>query len=284
MREPRWADLHLHTRWSDGTLDLTGVVRRAKGAGLSAIAITDHDTIGPDLHFPVTEIEGAEVIAGVEAKVSIGGERGEIVGYFLSPRHPALGALFRWMEEARNRRMEEMVARCREVLRIPLTFAEVSEAAAGVVGRPHLAALLIARGWAQDYEDAFRRYLSQGAPCYVPLPRPTSRQVIGAICAAGGVAALAHPGFLSFPDWEEALGGLAEEGLAAAEVYYPYESSRQPLRADPREIETVVAKLDLVPTGGSDDHGPGSVKDAIGSVRVPYSPVVDRLRALSSVR
>jgi len=284
MATPKWADLHLHTRWSDGTLDLAGMVARAKGVGLSAIAITDHDTIGPELTSPVAYHSGIEVICGVEVKADVGGERGEILGYFLSPEHPALGELFRWMAEARRQRMEAMVRLCQEVLGEEITVSEVLAGAAGSVGRPHLAAVLVHRGLARDYEDAFRRFLASGTPCYVPLPRPTSRQAIAAIRAAGGVAALAHPCFLSFADWESVLTALAGEGLAGAEVYYPYEASRQTLHADPASVAGIVRKLDLIPTGGSDDHGPGSVKDAIGLVRVPYAPVVEELRASSSVR
>ncbi len=282
MPDRRWADLHLHTRWSDGTLDLGAMVKRTKAIGLSAIAITDHDTIGPDLLAPEMPLDGVEVISGVEVKAEVVGEKGEILGYFLAPGHPALREMFAWMAEARRERMEGMVRRCQEVLGSPIDLATVTAGAAGSVGRPHLAAVLVQRGLALDYEDAFRRFLTEGAPCYVPLPRPTSRHVIAAIRAAGGVAALAHPCFLSFPDWEEALAALAGEGLAAVEVYYPYESSRQTLRADPAAVARTVDKLGLIPTGGSDDHGPGSVKDSIGSVRVPYS-VVDRLRSLSGV-
>jgi predicted metal-dependent phosphoesterase TrpH len=280
MGNERWADLHLHTRWSDGTLDLLGVVKRAKEAGLAAIAITDHDTIGPGLRAPVAFLDGVEVICGVEVKAAVGGEKGEILGYFLTPGHPALGELFRWMADARRERMERMVERCQEVVGEEVTFAKVAAGAAGSIGRPHLAAVLIQHGLALDYEDAFRRFLTEGAPCYVPLHRPTSQQVIAAIRAAGGVASLAHPCFMTITDWESTLATLIREGLAAVEVDYPYANSRQPLKADPEAMRTLAAKLDLIPTGGSDDHGPGSVKDAIGSLRVPYS-VVERLRSVS---
>ncbi len=283
MLGQRWADLHLHTRWSDGTLDLAGTVKRAQGVGLAAIAITDHDTIGPELLAPVAHRQGIEVICGVEVKAEIEGERGEILGYFLSPRHPALEELFAWMAAARRRRMEEMVRRCQDLLGSEITLAEVTAGAAGSVGRPHLAKVLVQRGLALDYEDAFRRFLTAGTPCYVPLPRPTSRQVIAAIRAAGGVASLAHPCFLTYPDWEATLAALAEEGLAGVEVYYPYADSRQTLHADPATVERIALSLGLIPTGGSDDHGPGSVKESMGAVRVPYSPVVERLRSLSSV-
>jgi len=282
--EERWADLHLHTRWSDGTLDLGGVVARARSVGLSAIAITDHDTVGPELVAPWFVRDGIEVVSGVEVKADVVGGRGEILGYFLVPGHPALEELFAWMAHARRARMEAMVQRCGEVLGEEIGWNEVSAEATGSVGRPHLAAVLVRRGLAQDFEDAFTRFLSSGAPCYVPLPRPSSRQAIAAIRAAGGVASLAHPCFLAVPDWESTLISLAGEGLSGVEVVYPYEVSRQPRPTDPREMERLVRKLGLVPTGGSDDHGPGSVKDALGAARVPYE-VVEALRALAgSVR
>ena len=159
MPEQRWADLHLHTRWSDGTLDLRGMVKRAAGVGLSAIAVTDHDTIGPELLVPVSHADGVEVICGVEFKAKIGGLRGEILGYFLTPRHPALEEMFRWMAAARQRRMEEMVERCQGVLGSEIALPEVRAEAAGSIGRPHLAKVLVQRGLAHDYEDAFRRFL-----------------------------------------------------------------------------------------------------------------------------
>jgi len=277
----RWADLHLHTRWSDGTLDLDGMAKRAAGAGLSAIAITDHDTIGPELHAPVAWLNGIEVICGVEVKADVSGQRGEILGYFLRPGHPTLADLFSWMARERQKRMHAMVMRCQEIAGVEFALEDVISSAAGSVGRPHLAALLVQHGLAADYEDAFRRFLAQGAPCYVPLPRPTSRQVIAAIRAGGGVASLAHPCFLAVSDWESALATLIAEGLSAVEVHYPYATSRQPLRADPDEMAELAQRLDLIPTGGSDDHGPGSVKDAIGAMRVPYFPVVEALRSLA---
>jgi len=277
----RWADLHLHTRWSDGTLDLAGVVARAKAAGLSAIAITDHDTIGPDLRAPLQEMDGLLVITGVEIKAEILGERGEILGYFLDPAHPALRELFRGMAEARERRMQAMVARCQEVLGVPLSYEEVRARARGSVGRPHLAALLVERGAVATLEEAFEKYLGDEGLCYVPLSRPTSAQVIAAIRAAGGVAALAHPGFHGFSDWTRALQALKDQGLRAVELFYPYETSAQPLNPGLSELPRIAAELGLIATGGSDDHGPGSVKESLGLVKVPYS-VVEELWAARS--
>ena len=278
----RYCDLHLHTKWSDGTLSVADTARRARAMGFSAIAITDHDTVGPELRAPLEERAGIQVICGVEIKADVLGERGEILGYFIQPGHPTLRELFDWMARARVERMREMVLRCREALGIPLTYEEVAARAGGSVGRPHLAAELVRYGVARDYQQAFDRFLGQGGECYVPLPRAGSARVIAAIRAAGGVAALAHPALLSLPDFEAALLRLREEGLAAVEVDYPYDPARNALSIAVEELRTLAEKLDLIPTGGSDDHGPGSVRDSLGLVRVPYE-VVERLSALCSV-
>lgn len=274
----RWADLHLHTKWSDGTQTLTELISRAKGLGLCAIAVTDHDTIGPDLSAPSAEIDGLEVITGVEVKAEILGERGEILGYFVDPKHPAMKELFRWMAQARDLRMQAMVEKCRDVLGLPITYEEVRAKAQGSVGRPHLASVLVERGVVATLEEAFTVYLGDEGLCYVPLARPTSAQVIEAIRASGGVAALAHPGFHSFSDWRKVLSALREQGLRAVEVFYPYETNARPLNPRLGEIPALVAELGLIATGGSDDHGPGSVKESLGLVKVPYS-VVEELRA-----
>ena len=110
----RYADLHLHTTASDGTQDIATLIARAKARGLSTIAITDHDTISEDLTERVTEISGMEVISGVELKVDYDGVPGELLGYFIDPLSAPMRELFDFMRDARERRMEEMVKRCRE--------------------------------------------------------------------------------------------------------------------------------------------------------------------------
>lgn len=278
----KWADLHLHTRWSDGTQTLAELLARTKEAGLAAIAVTDHDTIGPELQTPAEFREGLEVITGVEIKAEILGERGEILGYFVDPHHPAMRSLFSWMARAREERMKAMVERCREILGVPITYEEVREKAQGSVGRPHLASLLVQYGVVSTLEDAFLNYIGDDGICYVPIARPTSAQVIEAIRASGGVAVLAHPGFHGFSQWREVLQTLKDQGLRGVELFYPYEMHpEKPLNPHLGELPALVAELGLVATGGSDDHGPGSVKESLGMVRVPYS-VVEELRALTT--
>lgn len=276
----RWADLHLHTKWSDGTAGLAETARRARALGFSCIAITDHDTISPELTAPRVDVEGVEVICGVEIKAEVGGRRAEILGYFVEPRHPALRELFTWMREARILRMREMISRCNELLGTDITYEEVAARATESVGRPHLAAALVERGVVATVREAFERYIGNDMPCYVPLPRAKSREVIGAIRAAGGVAALAHPGFLDIDDWGGVLSELKRQGMEALEVHYPYELAGGPVHIGVEELERLARRLGLIATGGSDDHGPGSGKEYLGRIRVPYS-VVEELAALA---
>lgn len=280
MAKQGWADLHLHTRWSDGTAGIRETVRRAKALGARYIAITDHDTISPELFSPVSEIDGVEVICGVEIKAEVAGKRAEILGYFVEPGHPALGELFSWMKRARVERMRAMIKRCNELLGTDITYEEVAARATESVGRPHLAVCLVERGVVRSPQEAFEKYIGNDLPCYVPLPRAPSAQVIAAIRTAGGVAALAHPGFLNIGDWDRVLEELKAEGMEALEVYYPYELSTAPVYIGVEELEALARAHRLVPTGGSDDHGPGSGKEYLGRVKLPYA-VVEKLSALA---
>lgn len=253
---------------------------RAREHGIMCIAITDHDTIPPELDAPRQLLEGIEVICGVEVKADVMGRRAEILGYFIEPDHPALRGLFSWMAEARIRRMKEMIARCNELLGTDVTYEEVAAGAKASVGRPHLAEVLVKRGLVRSMEEAFERYLGNDRPCYVPLPRAPAERVIGAIKAAGGVAALAHPGLLDMADWDCTLSSLKASGMEALEVYYPYELVNGAVYLDVPELGRLAEEHGLIPTGGSDDHGPNSAKEAIGAVKIPYE-LVERLAALA---
>lgn len=277
------ADLHLHTNASDGTLGLAETARRAALAGLDCIAITDHDTVGPELNRPVQLSYGIELIAGIEIKADLFGFRGELLGYFVDPEHGGLSALTGSMKEARVERMRAMIARCNRLLGTEIRYEEVAARTQGSVGRPHLAAALVERNVAADLDLAFRQFLASNAPCYVPLPRPGCTEVIRSIRRAGGAAALAHPAFMDVSDWGGLLRELRRAGMAGIEVYYPYERSSTPVLAPPSMIREWAEGLDLIPTGGSDDHGPGSVKETLGAMHVPYASVEALAAVASSV-
>jgi len=276
-----YADLHLHTTASDGTQTIPQLAARAKRIGLSIIAVTDHDTISSQLHSRTTELNGIEVITGVELKVDFDGIRGELLGYFIDPSAPALQELFSFMRDARDRRMEEMVARCRAYTGIDITIDEVRRLAKGSIGRPHLAQVLVERGVVTSSREAFDKLIGNDGPCYVPIRKPDFRAAASAIHTAGGVTSIPHPCLFDVPDWDSFLARVKPEGVDGVEVFYAYDKP-ETLTVSPSEVLSLARKHGFLLTGGSDDHGPGSVREALGRIRIPCK-YVEQLRALAHV-
>jgi len=273
-----YADLHLHTTASDGTQGIADVVDRAKTLGFSTIAITDHDTISAELTGRVTRIDGVEVITGVEIKALFDDVPGELLGYFVDPGLPALQELFSFMQRSRVERMAEMVERCRRHAGIDITAEEVSGLAAGSIGRPHLAQLLVDKGAVPSIREAFDRFIASGKPCYVPLDKPDFRKVIQAVHDAGGITAIAHPCFMRVEDWNSFLNLAQTEGVDGIEVFYPYELLSSGFRICKEELTTLAKKHGFLLTGGSDDHGLASDKQTLGKVQV-LCRYVDEIKA-----
>jgi len=274
----RYADLHMHTVASDGTVTIEEQVHRAKAAVLSCIAITDHDVISDGITARVAEIHGIEVIAGVEIKADFDGVTGEMLGYFVDPRADELRTFLAGMETARVERMEEMIRRCREELKVELDLKDVRAVADGNLGRPHLARVLVDRGVVADFSEAFHRLLKRGAPCYASIEKDDYRRVVEIVHRAGGVASLPHPCLMKVADWDAFLDELAAAGVDAIESFYPYDPVSRSLSIEPQVLRTMAEKRGFLLTGGSDDHGPNSTKESIGAIRLPYERV-EALRA-----
>jgi len=271
-----YADLHLHTVASDGTQSLDELVRRAKAHALSSIAVTDHDVVSEELTGRVAARGGVEVITGVEVKSTFEGVAGEILGYFVDPSSPSLRAMLDGLKASRVDRMQRMVDLCREHAGIEITFGEVRAIAAGNLGRPHLARLLMEKGIVGSFEEAFGDWIGKGCPCYWSIDKPDYHEVLRVLHEAGGVASLAHPCLMKVADWEAFLDELAESGLDGIEVFYPYAPSNgigRSLSVNPRRMQRMAEARGFLLTGGSDDHGPNSTKESLGSIRVPYERV-----------
>jgi predicted metal-dependent phosphoesterase TrpH len=267
------ADLHLHTIASDGTVTVDEQARRAKAAALSTIAITDHDVISDDITERVAMIAGVEVIAGVEIKADFDGVTGEVLAYFVDPQDEELRAFLSQMETARVERMEEMIRLCRKELKIEIGIEDVRAVAEGNLGRPHLARVLVNKGVVSDLSEAFNELLKRDAPCYAPIEKKGFRDVVGVVHRAGGVASLAHPCLMRVADWDKFLDELLGGGVDAIETFYPYNPASRSLTIEPRLLQALVEKRGLLMTGGSDDHGPDSTKESIGTIRLPYERV-----------
>ncbi len=268
-----FADLHLHTTASDGTQSIPELVKRAAACGLCSIAITDHDIVSPDLTQGVMQVDGLEVITGVEIKVDYDGIPGELLGYFIDPSSQAMVSLFSFMREARERRMEAMVEQCRDSLDLDISVAEVRSLAQGSIGRPHLAKILVDKGVVKTMREAFDRLIGAGGECYVPLERPQFRAATDAIHAAGGVTSVPHPCFIAIDDWDSFSDKLLAAGVDGIESFYPYMDGDNRLHIAPEEIRSLARRKGFLLTGGSDDHGPNSVKETLGAIHLPYCHV-----------
>jgi len=246
-------DLHLHTTFSDGSLSPTEVLALAQKAGVTALAVTDHDIVeGIPEATAAGERLGIEVIPGVEISSRFGESELHILGYFVD-----------WQDPEFNRRLAELRA-CRHArnpliveklngLGLPMTYEEVQAlAGTGAVGRPHIARVMMAKGYVQSAKEAFDRYLADGRPAYVPRQLPEPAEAIAWIRAAKGLPVLAHPTWVRAT--EDGLLKLCEQlkaaGLMGIEVHYSTHK-----RAQTAAYLNIARRLDLLVTGGSDFHG-----------------------------
>ncbi len=260
------ADLHLHTTHSDGDYTPAEVVDLARRSGLSAIAITDHDTTCGVAAARTAAGNRLEVIAGVEITAEHDGREVHLLGYFIRLDDPALDSALAGLRTDRRKRFFGMVERLRGQGVSVDEGAAVAAASSPAPGRRTLATLLHTSGRVGSVREAFARWLADGRPADVPKARLPLGPAIGLVRRAGGVTSLAHPSAgLTMPQ----LTALKELGLQAIETDYP---SHKTSRA--KERRQWAAALGLAVTGGSDCHGPDGT--AIGA----HGVTADELAAL----
>ncbi len=265
-------DLHVHSTASDGSLAPEAVVKRAMAAGLSAIGLTDHDTVGgiPEA-VAAGERFGVRVIGGCEFSAAAPWGEMHVLGYFLPSNSAPLEAFLERSRADRVRRAQAMVERLQR-LGVDLSFESVlNESRGGAVGRPHVARAIVRHGGAIDQGDAFDRYLGRGRPAFVEKTLPAFHTISELVHADGGLVSVAHLKERGTRAFIERLKG---EGLDAVETRHP--SHDPDLRA---RLTDIALKLGLLRTGGSDWHGdpePGVTHGTIGSQQVPHE-WLDRL-------
>lgn len=267
----RRVDLHLHTLHSDGTFSPEELIERASELGLSAISITDHDTVRALQ--PARRLAGSlEVISGVELTVRFRNRELHVLGYGFREDDPDFDAFLEEKREMRKGRIREMIEQL-QARGVSVTIEEV-EQVVGLgesVGRPHLAEVLVRRGVVPSLDEAFKRYLGDQAPCFVQKATLSVSEAVHWIRKTGGVAVLAHPYRLVDDAW---IPELVAEGIQGIEAYH---SDHSPEVVD--HYRRMAQERHLLITGGSDCHGMRKARGPlIGSVTVPYS-CLERLKA-----
>ncbi|HBG06650.1 MAG: phosphatase [Geobacteraceae bacterium GWC2_58_44] len=276
-------DLHLHSTYSDGVRTPAELVAMASALGLRAIALADHDTVdGIDEALAAGAACGLEVLPAIEFSVAFGTYRDvHLLGYLLDHRDPGLLETLSEFRERRETRGEAIVERINEKLagegKSAISSAEATALAGGALGRPHIAQVLMGKGYARDMQDAFVRYL---IPCDVPKRYFPAEEALATVKRLGGVAVLAHPTTITAD--RDTLTGVIDAfcamGLGGVEAFNNVCSDQESAF-----LVNFAEKRGMVWTGGSDYHG---IEEGIcmgtgrGSMAIPYSCVegVQRLR------
>lgn len=249
---PSRADLHVHSNASDGTDPPAEVIRRAAAAGLDVVALTDHDTTAGHDEARAALPPGLTLLPGMELSCQLNGRSVHMLAYLFDPEHPGLAAETALIRDDRVHRARAIVVRLND-LGADVSWDDVAEiAGTSVVGRPHIARAMVRAGVVKDPADAFTsEWIGDDGRAYVGKYALDPARAIALVRAAGGATVLAHP--RAGREWElsgQQIAELAAAGLAGLEVWHPDhpEAERQSLLVTARE-------LDLIPTGGSDDHG-----------------------------
>jgi predicted metal-dependent phosphoesterase TrpH len=273
---PGGVDLHTHTTASDGTYSPTELVAEAARRGVRVLAITDHDSTEglPEALAEAESHRPLEILAGIEINCDVEGAEIHILGYLMDWQAPWFQDFCREQRRERRERVYRMAERL-AALDMPIdpdeVFAIVKE---GSAGRPHVAQVMVAKGYVKTVREAFDKYLGSGKPGHVPRKKLTPEDAVRLIRKAGGVPVFAHPGLA---DRDELIPGLIAAGMMGIECYYTEHSAAQ--RA---AYVQICHDHDLVATGGSDFHGPKVRAATLGSPAVPLA-TVDALRAKASV-
>lgn len=257
-----FADLHLHTCFSDGTFTPEELAEKGRSLGLVAMALTDHDTVeGCERMSQACAARGIEFASGIELTAERDGSEAHILGYFVDTNNPRLLVETQKFQSVRRSRIKEMVA-CLNRLGIPLREEEVFELAnCRSPGRPHVGRALVLDGFCPSLDEAFDRFLKKNRPAWVPKFKISAFDAVDLIHEAGGLAVMAHPGLNRTDDL---IPELARRGLDGIECYHSKHSPSHTAR-----YLQMAAQYGLLVTGGSDCHGHSKGKPLIGGCKLP---------------
>jgi predicted metal-dependent phosphoesterase TrpH len=243
-------DLHTHSLASDGELTPTEIAARARAAGVSVGGLCDHDTVaGLAEARAAAEGQGIRLVPGIELSTFLGAKEIHVLGHFIDPVHPSMRGFEDFLAEHRRERMKQIVGKL-AALGVRIRAEDVEKFSGGkTIGRPHVARAILETGAVASVKEAFDRYLGEGRPAYVGRFRLEAAEAVRLVRGAGGTATVAHPGVskLERPDLER-LRAAGMDGLEVHHVDHVPSQREKYLR--------LADELDLVPTAGSDFHGP----------------------------
>lgn len=262
----KFADLHLHTQFSDGTFTPEELAGHGARLGFAAMALTDHDTVeGCARMAAACAAAGIEFIVGAELTAEYNNTELHILGYYLDTTNERLLTEIAKFQAVRQNRIREMVARINE-LNVPLEVESVFALAnCKSPGRPHVARALVKAGLVSNLDEAFDRFLKKNRPAWVPKAKISALEAIELIHQAGGLAVMAHPG-LNRTD--EIIPAIVAAGLDGIECFHTKHSTAM----EDRYLQ-IADKYNLLVTGGSDCHGFSKLKPLIGTVKLPYEHI-----------
>lgn len=270
-------DLHTHTTASDGIYAPADLVARAAAAGITTLAVTDHDTLaGCDVASSACGAAGIRFVPGIEVTSVCDGKDLHMLGYFVDPTSPSFRQFLAVQRQQRIDRIHQLIERLTG-LGVHFDTRPLLERAAAAgeraMGRPEIARALVAAGQVATIQEAFDKYLIPGRPGFVPRAGAPPADVFARIHDAGGIVSLAHPGLVGHDEW---IAGFVDAGLDAIEAYHSEHDAEMTAR-----YLGMAKRFGLAVSGGSDYHGDdGHDHVPLGGVSLP-EPEFERLRALT---
>jgi len=272
-------DLHIHSTASDGKLSPADIVRKSAEAGLTIIALTDHDSVdGITSALAAAEaFPQLRVIPGVELSTDVPAGEVHVLGYFVDYTDRAFKAALERMRHSRRERASGMVAKLGK-LGVHIEWQRVQEiAGSGSIGRPHIAQAMLEKGYIASIKEAFTKYISRDGPAYVERKKMTPQEAVEMLIRTNGLPVLAHPLTIDTP--EAIVAELKAAGLVGIETYYYGYTAEEVSR-----LVSIANRYNLIATGGSDYHGPNSSTEAVlGGADVPMASA-ERLIVLAEQR
>ena len=261
----KFADLHVHSLFSDGTFSPPHIVSEALRVGLSCISITDHDSTEA-IDFAIKAAgDDLEVIPGIELTAESGGQEIHILGYLIDYKNKAFLEMLKHMREVRVKRIYEI---CKKLKKQGVNIEPqeiLSLAGKGSVGRLHVARALYEKGDVFSIADAFYRFIGDKGPAYVGKFKMTPKEAVDWILKVKGIPVLAHPYTL---DDRALIADFVKAGIMGIEAIYTEHSNYQK-----EEFIKIADKYHLLVTGGSDCHGKAKEEPHLGKVKLPYEYV-----------